>query len=188
MSIDWRCDTTDPALLLQDLGEGMPGISPVFGAAVAEAASVCLSERDHSSPKAMAVQGVMTLDVQLKWDAPTAQARRAWADPEVATEFGAYGIASLLITLCCPLTIVERSRKGTGFDFWLGSQDDPGPLFQARARLEVSGIRQGSDQSVASRTRQKLTQTDRSAGALPAVVVVVEFSQPLSHLSEKWTT
>ena len=39
-------------------------------------------------------------------------------------------------------TVIHRSRKGTGFDYWLGDEknEDELPL-QSKARLEVSGIR-----------------------------------------------
>ncbi|MEC4819430.1 MAG: hypothetical protein SAK29_40100 [Scytonema sp. PMC 1069.18] len=72
--------------------------------------------------------------------------RRFNADTEVATEYGAYGIAALLMPYLTGLTVIERSIKGKslGFDFWLGSIDDPNTLFQRKARLEVSGIRKGS--------------------------------------------
>jgi hypothetical protein len=39
-------------------------------------------------------------------------------------------------------TIVERACKGTGFDYWLGDEDDD--LFQWKARLEISGILKGT--------------------------------------------
>ena len=51
-------------------------------------------------------------------------------------------------------------------------------LFQNKARLETSGIREGSDQQVKKRVQQKLEQTDRSAG-------VVEFGQPLAEVKAK---
>jgi len=42
--------------------------------------------------------------------------------------------------------VIERSRKGTGFDYWLGSADEVGELpFQNKVRLEVSGIGKADD-------------------------------------------
>ena len=51
--------------------------------------------------------------------------------------------------------------------------------------LEISGIREGNDQQVKARVQQKLKQTDRSDGALPAYVIVVEFGEPLAEVQEK---
>ena len=82
----------------------------------------------------------------------------------------------------------HRCRTRTGFDYWLGRQDDPGPLFQNRARLEVSGIRSGTNSAMSTRTRRKLVQVDQSAPILPAVVIVVEFGEPRSRIRETWTT
>ena len=72
---------------------------------------------------------------------------------------------------------MRRSRKGTGFDYWLGLKGDR--LFQHSARLEVSGIRQGSDEAVQKRVNQKVAQTKRSDNLkLAAFIVVVEFGIP----------
>ena len=101
----------------------------------------------------------------------------------MATEHGAYGIACLLILDLTGLTVIQRSRKGTGFDFWLG--DDEELPFQNKARLEVSGIRQGDAARVAARVAQKKKQTGRSDGFLPAYVIVVDFGTPLARVIKK---
>ena len=80
--------------------------------------------------------------------------------------------------------VIECSRRGTGFDYWLGAAS--AGTFQRKARLEVSGIRQGNDRVVRTRVWQKLQQTDRSdAVQLPAYVIVVEFGRPLAEVQEK---
>ena len=80
---------------------------------------------------------------------------------------------------------MRRSRKGTGFDYWLGSGSDT-LGFQDTARLEVSGIRQGNALAVRTRIREKLRRTDRSDDTLlPAYVIVVEFGTPLAEFAEK---
>jgi hypothetical protein len=106
--------------------------------------------------------------------------RHYWADPGETTEQGAYGIALLLVRALTGLTVVERSRKGTGFDWWLGPDDR---LFQAKARLEVSGIREGDLRTIRSRVRVKVKQTERSdVSGFPAFVVVVEFGTPRARV------
>ena len=101
-----------------------------------------------------------------------------------ATEYGAYGISFILIRQLTPFTIIERARKGPGFDYWLGYEDDI--LFQKKARLEVSGILRGTDAEINSRSKQKLAQTAPSDGmGLHAYIVIVEFNQPTSKVVTK---
>jgi hypothetical protein len=133
----------------------------------------------------MAVKGDFQSELSIQWIPliDPAQVRRTWGDPEVATEHGAYALAALLVVVLTPWTIVERSRKGTGFDYWLGPKGSPGELFQGKARLEVSGIRSGSLRDVERRVGQKRQQVNRSArSGVPAVVAVVEFGVPGSHV------
>ncbi len=170
---------------LENLSTGSPGITRACGTGLAEAACVCLDHQGHTSPTSMKIRGQVMAEAAVTWQIPTDQARRCWADLEVATEHGACGVASLLLREISDLQVVERSKKGTGFDYWLGDKDDPAALFQGKARLEVSGIRNGSDSVVATRVRQKLRQTERSEGTLPAVVIVVEFSRPQCRVVEK---
>ena len=87
------------------------------------------------------------------------------------------------------LHVLERSRKGTGFDFWLGSLDSKGDrdlIFHNKMRLEVSGIRAGDDRSINNRVKQKISQTKQSdALSIPALIVVVEFGSPIARMFNK---
>ena len=134
----------------------------------------------------MEVDGSRSGVFRLEWDPIAENASRTWADEPFTTEQGAYGVALLLIEPLTRLTVLERSRKGTGFDYWLGTRGSEEPLFQNKARLEVSGIRQGDESAVQARVKQKLRQTRQSAeSGLPAVVIVVEFGTPRSELAER---
>lgn len=174
--------TSADSLNLDTLGNGFPGISPKYGGVLAKAAVVCLEEEDHESRVEMRVRGVSHHNVQLTWSVmhDREQAARCWGDPEVATEHGAYGIATLLVEHFTNYTVIQRSRKGTGFDFWLGEKGSSCLLFQNAARLEVSGIRRGTERLVRQRLRQKLTQIRRYGSRLPSLVTVVEFGGPQS--------
>lgn len=111
---------------------------------------------------------------------------RCWNDLEYTTEQAAYGIAFMIITRLTDFTVIERSRKGTGFDYWLGTENDDSLLpFQNKARLEISGIRAGDEKRINIRLKQKLEQTKPSDGILPAYVVVVEFSKPVAITAKK---
>lgn len=173
-------------LELVDLARERPGLTAVFGAVLAEAASVCLVEEGHEPGVTFAASGTFSREFELQWGDLPSVAPKCWADSEVATEHGAYGLAALVVEALTGLTVIERSRKGTGFDFWLGSAAEEPAFFQDTTRLEVSGIRNGSDSTVSARVRQKLRQTGQSdAMGLPALVVVVEFGTPRSVVERR---
>jgi hypothetical protein len=110
--------------------------------------------------------------------------RRTFNDLQEATENGAYGIALLLVCSRLGFTVIERSRKGTGFDYWLG--DEETLPFQNKARLEVPGILCGSQSQIAARIREKRQQLRRSdQGRLPGYIVVVEFSYPHAAVTQR---
>jgi hypothetical protein len=176
-------ENTRRELVLESLARGFPALTESFGLCLAQAGAVCLAEQGHQQGAALAVSGDFSATFHLYWPPVTEQMRRCWNDAEVATEYGAYRIACLLLRELTPFTVIERSRKGTGFDFWLGYEGDP--LFQNMARLEVSGIRRASPRALAQRVRIKLRQTERSAGALPAYAIVVEFGAPTARVIRK---
>ena len=164
-----------------------PGWSLTFGATCAEAAAVCLKDQGHPECIALQIDGIQSCVIELQWDGIDDTIRRFNADREVATEYGAYGIAALIMPLLTNLTVIERSVKGKGFgfDFWLGSIDDSDILFQRKARLEVSGIRKGSEAIIQSRVNMKLKQIAPSDSVAPGYVAVVEFGTPKTRIVEK---
>jgi hypothetical protein len=177
---------SQPILNLSDLQKGLPAITPAFGAALAEAGAICLSEQGHQSGVALEVEGGFSGAFVLLWPQVTDQMRRCWNDQDYATEQGAYGVALLLIQRLTSFTVVERSRRGTGFDYWLGNLSDSAELpFEKSARLEVSGIRRGDRRQVRSRVTLKEAHVQASEGLSPAYIAVIEFSQPLVWVVEQ---
>jgi len=170
-----------------DLGElqnGLPAITPAFGAALAEACAICLTDQNHQPGVELQVVGEITATFELYWQTVTAQMQRCWNDREYTTEQAAYGIALLLLGKLTDFTVVERSRKGTGFDYWLGKPTDSSDLpFQKSVRLEVSGIRKGNLSQIRTRVKLKKIQIAAIDKIAPAFVVVIEFSQPLAHIA-----
>jgi hypothetical protein len=78
-------------------------------------------------------------------------------------------------------SLLERSRRGTGFDYWLGEPSSSSERpFQKAARLEVSGIRKGNAQQVRTRVTLKMAQVKPTDALAAAYVAVIEFSQPLA--------
>lgn len=129
-------------LTLEDLSEGFPHVPPECGIVHVQSAVLCLEGQGHHSGALLNVQGSFPTVFRLLWSMDVTEAmRRYWNDPDEASEQGAYALALLMLRSLTGLTVLERSRKGTGFDWWLASQDN---LFQAAARLEVSGIMRGS--------------------------------------------
>jgi len=165
-----------------------PGWSTTFGRAFAEAASVCLEQQNHTSSVTLNVGGEKQCDYELSWSNVDDTMRRFHADVQRNHEFGAYAVSALLVPKLTNLTVIEVSVKGTGFDFWLGAVNDPGLLFQRKARLEVSGIGKGSESDIKARVSKKLRQITPSDGSFPGYVAVVEFSSPHLHLVKKCKT
>ena len=184
--------------------DDMPGMSRVKGNYLAKAAAVCLDHHGHLQGVRLTVQGSFDNSYALAWPEATAQDRRTFADSGEATERGAEGIAILLAIREIGYTVVLRSRKMTGFDYWLGNDDTLNvsdaereatlemlPYLEdvnltVRGRMEVSGIFQDTGYRLRERVNEKLRQTSRSDTLrLPAYVVVVEFSKPVAEVVEK---
>lgn len=133
----------------------------------------------------MKIKGDFDATFQVKWDNQiTDQIRNSWNDTQDLTEFGAMGIGILLILKLTDYTVIRRARKGEGIDYWLGKKDSELP-FQEFARLEISGILEGSDSKIKVRIKQKKVQTFPTDGKLPAYISVTEFSKPVSYLEKK---
>ena len=176
-------DTLD----LRTLDLGMPGITPSIGAYFAEAAVTCLEEEAHTPGVSMHVDGDCKHRLQIIWltEGDRDQRARAWRDAAETTEQGACGIAALLIAALTEYTVVERARKGPGFDYWLGKKNSEVPLFQDKARLEVSGMRRGDDRAIETRVRRKVKQIEPSDPGLPGLVAVIEFGSPRTRVRAK---
>jgi hypothetical protein len=103
-----------------------------------------------------------------------------------ATELGACGVAILVVKEATAKVVVERSKKGTGFDYWLGdTSDDNGLPFAGASRLEVSGILTGTKSQIQSRIKQKKGQLAPSDHLAPGFVAVVEFGTPIACVENK---
>ena len=174
---------------LNELRNGLPAIMPEWGSVLAQIAGVCLESQDHRQGVLLRITGFVNNTYTLFWPPISDQALRTWADLQEATQYGATAIAVLLAKKEAGYSVIERSAKGTGIDYWLGHEAE-GPPFQNKARLEVSGILsvEGSDRdverAVARRVREKLKQTQSSSGPLPTYVVVVEFGSPLGEVQK----
>lgn len=173
-------------LKLSKILEGMPGISLVEGANLYENSIVMLHKMNHCSSVILGIDGIVKEDVPLEWEGEVSeQLERTYADAESLTERSAVCISVLLALELTEYTVVERSRKGTGFDYMLGDKNDK--FYMPKARLEISGIeRETKSNNLERRFNQKTRQTDKTDYTkMPAYVSVVEFSTPKALFGKK---
>lgn len=148
--------------------------------------SVCLEHERHITGQTqLSVDGSRDVIYHLSWAPATDQIRRSWSDLQDATEWGASGVAALLIEDIFGYQILQRSWKGTGFDYWIGDSNENEPMFQNKARLEVTGILHGTERDISNRLKKKQDRFTKYPNDLPSMVVVVEFGTPRSRIAEE---
>jgi len=171
---------------IQEIFQGLPGLSTTSGQHLYEGCVVCLTRQNHNSTGTdLNVYGDTTINYNLTWDNIfDDQLDRTWADQFYATEHGAVCLSILLALKLTNFTIIEKSARKNGFDYWLGEKGDI--LFQKKARLEVSGIFNGSTKDVNARYKIKVKQTQQSDSLnLPAYIGIVEFRNPIANFGSK---
>lgn len=158
--------------------KGVPGISAIAAMQLYEAFEVCMHLSGHQEKVNLKMDGITHDDVCIIWeDTFNDQKARTYADIQYTTEHGAVCLSVMLTSALTPFTVIERSRKGTGIDYWLGDKDSF--LFQKKARLEVSGIFKGDEAMMKYRHNAKVMQSNKSKEMnIPAYISVIEFSQP----------
>ncbi len=166
---------------LAALCDGMPGLTPACGTSLAESAAVCLEDREHHVGAILRLTGLKTAAFRIEWPPVDEQQRLCYNDIQEATERGAYGVAILMVREITGKVVVERSKKGPGFDYWIGENDDDS-LFSGKARLEVSGILSGTAAQIDARVRQKKAQIKPSDHLAPGYIAVIEFGSPSAHV------
>ncbi|MCC8469010.1 hypothetical protein [Xanthomonas phaseoli] len=167
---------------LEEVALSLGSLTEEWGRAICQAAAHCMTERSHASGVELCSEGMGSPNFSVNW-APfkdAAKVEATWSDLQVAVEHGAYAIALATIDVEYGLKVVQRSAKGTGFDFWVRDPAKPGILMQGAERVEVSGILSGTKSDVSGRLGEKLKQMNQSSSmGLPGHAVVVEFGRPL---------
>lgn len=173
---------------LHDKQQLIPALIPPLGEMMVQACAICFDDQGHPTGVQMEVIGDESVTCNVHWQLVVSERMsRSWEDMR-ATEQAACGIAILMITELTEWTPIEISRIGTGFDYWLGSKDEVEafPFQESKARLEISGIRQGTKSQMEKRVREKFEQTKKSDHLnLPAYVIVVEFSKPQAKMVKR---
>jgi hypothetical protein len=174
-----------PDLEIEEIKKGLPGITPTAAGQLSEACMVCLHRSNHPENVTMTLIGDANKNYNVIWkDSFDEQVDRTYQDQEYTTEHGAICISALLAIKETDYTIIERSRKGTGVDYWLGHEDTI-PFIKS-ARLEVSGVFKGGVTSLEKRFKKKVKQTNQSDSInIPAYISIVEFSTPIAKFALK---
>src|SRR5688500_8083219 len=104
-------------LNLNDITQGLPGLTPAIGQHLFESCVVCLTRQNHDHKGTrFRVYGDQKIDFTLTWnDIFSDQLERSWADQFYATEHGAVCLAILLALKMTDYTIVEKSARKNGF-------------------------------------------------------------------------
>lgn len=174
---------SETKLHLAMLESGMPGLTPAWAKVLIEAAAVCLEEKKHKNGVVLSLSGIATDSVALEWNTVDEQQRNSHHDLQEATEYGACGLAILIVKQLTGKVVLQRSRKGSGFDYWVGDNNSENlDLFAGKARLEVSGILEGNRNSINARVKQKKMQMQPSQNIASGLVAVTEFSSPIIHV------
>ncbi|BCZ79064.1 hypothetical protein PTKU64_27390 [Paraburkholderia terrae] len=176
----------DAGIQLEADNGAFEALTPYFGAMCCEAASYCFEQNGHAVPTQAALSGCETPHAHFHWTPPPAQAVATYRDKDVAAENGAYAVAIAVLNHIHGYKVIERSAKGTGFDFWVGATEGDLP-FQNKVRLEVSGIFDGQSR-VNSRLRSKLNQMAPSDGSGSGFAVVAEFGRPTVAVAKRKST
>ena len=175
---------------LHRLGDGSTHmLTDHQGSVLAEAASVCLEEKNQQQgcrlDCQLDVEGHRFRSSQVVWPPADDRIRRTHRTDQKATEEGACGIAILLTFELTDYKVLELACKGSGVDYWL-TKKMSNSVLGFDARLEVSGMLSRDDYEFARRINEKLAQTKRSDHTKrTAYVVVVEFETPRACLVER---
>lgn len=178
-------------LNLDILRNGLPGISPTRGAFYREAVIVGLSKQGFDSGVILNISGEFEEDIIIEWTNDIDKSIiKSWKDEFQIANFGAVGIALLLMTELLYFKNFEEGTIGTGIDFWISKkefQKDQIAFYKREARLEISGIlKEKTGNTINMRIGKKKKQITVSDNlGLPGWIIVVEFSTPKSKIIKK---
>lgn len=150
----------------------------------AEAAAICFEHNNFAGTVSLKIeQGETEIAVfHFAWSEVNQQVKDMHNDLIYETEYGACCIAFLIIHHLTDYKVIRRSKRKTGFDYWLGQKETDYPFTDA-ARLEVSGILKGKNAEIAQRAKVKKEQIKQSDDSkLPAYIIITAFQKPVSKI------
>lgn len=173
------------------LKEGLPGISAARGMFYREAVIVGLKKQGHQSGILMEISGAFQEKFEVVWeDDIDILTVNSWRDELQIANFGAVGIALLLMKSLLEIISFEEGVIGTGIDFWVSTKDylkAQIPFMEREARLEISGILEEKPSNTVNmrigKKRKQMHPTDHLE--LTGWIIVVEFKTPKSKIEKK---
>ncbi|VFB14409.1 Uncharacterised protein [Bacteroides heparinolyticus] len=171
---------------LVSIKKGLPGIHADSCGHYYTACMATLHRSGHKDGVLMQLDGDRKGGVKLHWnDYFDDCIDRTWQEINYCTDHAAVCVSCMLAIKETNYTIIERSCKGDGFDYWLGHKEDS--LFEHVARLEISGIlKENTNNTVEKRLKMKEKQTEQSDNScLPAYISIIEFGTPKALFKRK---
>jgi len=171
-------------LMLQNLSERHPGLTPEVASFYCQAAAVCLS-RHHAPPSEVAVSWGEVESVRaVDWAVPDPRTVRAWANDIDATEMGAYGVSLAVVEAERGLVAIARAETLTGADYYVGPAGWDDSDLEGSFRLEVSGTDLGTMAIITQRLKGNVAQATRGHSDLPAIAAVVGFKERIVAVAD----
>jgi len=175
-------------LTLEDLKDALIYFSSTQSEGWKENCIVALESQNNKTGCILKLSGDFTEDVTVSWNSDFK--RNGYKEKNKFIEKGAEALSFFIATEKTEYKIIEESTIGTGFDYWLGYNEDHeyyDEFNPFQARLEISGIgKETNGNKLQSRVAKKLIQTDPSDDLkLPAYISVVEFSTPKAYFCKK---
>lgn len=177
----------DEQLNLLSIKEGLPGMHKDLCSHYYSACMTTLHRAGHIvNGTILHLDGNRKGSIPLYWeDYFDETIDRSWKEINYCTDHAAVCMSCVLAIHETEFTIVERSCKGDGFDYWLGYKEDH--LFNHAARLEISGIlKESRINTIEKRLKDKMKQTEQSdETCLPAYISIIEFGKPKALFIKK---
>lgn len=172
-------------LNLNNLKEGIGGLTEAFGIFLAEAAMFCLEANNHEGRAILKVEGDFEENFEINWtDKLTEKVRNSWHDKKEATEYGATAIALLLLLELTDYESFKRTRGGT--DYIISKQQKEKSKFPVISYLEISGIWQETrSNTLTMRINLKKKQVKRTVLDAPAIIIITEFGNPKTKIHKQ---
>ena len=172
-------------LELDKIHQAIPYMKKSLADYIYDAAVFCFHHHRHQSGIRCEVQSLEEtfLVVSIVWTKQFADdIKRTFGGTDYAVEFAAECIACLTIRAITEYTVIERSQRFDGVDFWLAERSDEDKLsFHRSARMESKGITEARYPSdIKAQVDKGIKQSKRSDNTLlPAYIIVTEFSTPV---------
>lgn len=170
-------------LMLGDMHERHPGLTPAMARVFFEAASVCLARHLASPANFMIERDAAQTQADVDWLPVSPSLKAAYANTIDTTEVGAYGMCLAAIELYAGLVAIQRAETLSGADYYVAPAGSGIDDLEEAYRFEVSGVDRGRRALCDQRLRAKIKQTQDSAHPLRAIAGVVGFEQQLVLLS-----